>query len=154
VVAVANFVGRILHRARAGAVESERAQLAALLKLVERAVDRQDAADAVVARCGGLGAVPGEVGAEGNRVLVDYVRLHRQLVGLPAGPHVEPLLGRALTLVHYHRWILHEALHLAFATGPNARREQVRRRLHGLGAPAGQLRRLRDEITRELEADR
>lgn len=134
-------------RPRVAAVAAtRRAQLTALADLLDEAVAAQPAADRAIAACGEPGALPAAAPFEaGQQESVFYglvVRLRRLRVDPePAGYH-----ERASSLLNCHFWLLHEAMNLVCGLQRGDRSEAARLRLNGLGAPAAELRALRDEI--------
>jgi hypothetical protein len=118
-------------------------QLAAVL---EEAVQAQPAADDVVADCGRPGDVAGEVAKRGARLLVEFVRLSHEVSQVRVAEVDRPLALKAARQIAFHRWMLREALHLAFLANPGQRSASMRRRLAGLGPTAAGLRQLRAEV--------
>jgi hypothetical protein len=130
--------------------------LRALAAVLEEAVQVQPAADAVVADCGRPGDVAGEVGERGARLLADFVRLSHEMSQVRVADVDRPLAVKAARQIEFHRWMLREALHLAFLANPGQRSASMRRRLAGLGPTAAGLGQLRTEVAallRELGVD-
>jgi hypothetical protein len=121
-------------------------QLRSLAEVLDRAVAAQPLADRVVAACGEPGPVPGAIAQAGGEQVVVYHRLRGMLRALPVDGDLADVRERALRLLSYHQWMLHQSLNFAYTTNPDSRMEGARLRLNGLGAPADALRELRDQV--------
>ncbi|MFJ7244366.1 hypothetical protein ACIQWA_06915 [Kitasatospora sp. NPDC098652] len=144
----------LLHRRRPVALPPWEEQVRALAEILQAAAAAQPAAEQVIAACGASGEVSGEVGQIGGRQLNIYQRLGTRLAELRVGDELAPLREHAMRLVAYHRWMLHEAMKLAFTPHHDVRAEAMRLRLTGLGAPANDLRALRGEVRSLAERGR
>ena len=80
-------------------------------------------------------------------------RLGRRLRELPLYGDVAEARERASRLLDYHHGMVQQSLNLAFTSNPDARSEAVRLRLNGLGAPADELRQLRDRIRAQADTE-
>ncbi|MCG6493729.1 hypothetical protein [Kitasatospora sp. A2-31] len=118
------------------------AQLTRLADVLAEAVAEQAPTDLVVAGCGEPGPVPGTLARATGLQAVRWSRLATRLRDLPADGDVAGLREHALRLVLYHEWMLRHSADLAFTSHPDARTEQARLRINGLGAPADRLREL------------
>jgi hypothetical protein len=127
-----------------------REQLRRILSVPQRAVDLEPAAQRTVRACGSPGEVPGQVGADCGELITAYLRLRAELRDVPVDPQRQDLKEETEHLLHYHQWLLRTALELAFSISANPRREGMRRRLHGLGAPATRLAEVRQQVADEL----
>ncbi len=121
-------------------------QLQALLDIVTRAVDLQEAAGTIVAECGRPGRVPTRVAHEGSLVFCGYWRLRRDLAGLQIGADLSAIRDDLSRLIACHQMLVHGSIALAFQPLPTPSSENARLRLSGLGAPGARLRELRDLI--------
>ncbi|MPZ86105.1 MAG: hypothetical protein GEV28_39345 [Actinophytocola sp.] len=68
-----------------------------------------------------------------------YQRLRDELRRIDFAAEHRWLGEEVARLLRYHQWLVRTALQLAFAVTDNPRREPMRRRLTGLGAPAARL---------------
>ncbi|MFD0273653.1 hypothetical protein ACFVHB_07010 [Kitasatospora sp. NPDC127111] len=146
---VLSAVARAVHRSRLRHPPpgpDRPAQLLALAAVVADAVGEQLTADRVVAACGDPGPVPGEVARTAARQAVQYLHIATRLRDLAADGDVALLRERALRLVLYHQWMLRQSANFAFTSHPDARTEQARLRINGLGAPGDRLRELYQEV--------
>ncbi|MFJ7280761.1 hypothetical protein [Kitasatospora sp. NPDC098663] len=139
-------VSGLLRRTHPPALPPRDVQLARLLAILDEAVAAQGESDRIVAACGASGAVSGSVGRSGGVQLNIYQRLGTRLVHLDVDDTLAPYHEHAMRLIAYHRWILHEAMNLAFTPHPDPRAEAMRSRLAGLGRPAADLRTLRHDL--------
>ncbi|MFF5185446.1 hypothetical protein ACFY30_16950 [Streptomyces sp. NPDC000345] len=126
---------------------SRPAQLRALLAVLDEAVAAQRPADAAVAACGEPGPVSGRAARDCGDVSSALLRLRARLRETRL---TEPDLVRARAyaerLLSYAQWMVRQAADLAFTVHPDARTEAARLQLNGLGRPADELRRLREEL--------
>ncbi|MEU6754880.1 hypothetical protein [Streptomyces sp. NPDC046685] len=129
-------------------------QLLALAALLDEAVAAQPLADRAVAACGQPAPVPGSAAQDAERQNSVYHRLIVRLRAMHLAEDLTPVGEQASRLLAYHEWILHHAVNLAFTSQPDPRIEAARLRLNGLGKPAVDLRRLRDEIRERAEQAR
>ncbi|MER5432950.1 hypothetical protein [Streptomyces sp. NPDC002588] len=145
-------------RARRGARStaprpSRPAQLRALLAVLDEAVAAQRSADAAVAACGEPGPVSGRAARDCGDASSALLRLSARLREIRL---TEPDLVRAQAyaerLLAYAQWMVQQAANLAFTVHPDARTEASRLRLNGLGRPADDLRRLREDLEAEADA--
>ncbi|TQK50265.1 hypothetical protein FBY35_0589 [Streptomyces sp. SLBN-118] len=138
------------HRRPAGATTPLRParseQLRTLADVLDAAVAAQPLADRLVAACGEPEPVPGAVAIAAGEQVVVYHRLRGMVRALPADDDVAEVSERAVRLLSYHQWMLHQSLVFAFTTNPDSRVEAGRLQLNGLGAPADALRELRDQV--------
>lgn len=128
------------------AVSTRQVQLLALVSPLDEAVDAQPAADRAVAACGEPGPVPASAAQDAGQQNTVYHRLMIRLRGLRVDNNLLVLQERASRLLTYQEWMLHQAVNLATSLQTDARVEAARLRLNGLGAPAADLRELRDEV--------
>jgi hypothetical protein len=123
------------------------AQLDALTRLLDEAVAIQGATDGAVAACGEPGPVSGQTAQDCGRQTVALHRLLGRLRNLPVtDPDLVEAQRHAGRLLAYQQWMVRQALDLAFTTRPDARTEAARVHVNGLGRPADELRRLRDDL--------
>jgi hypothetical protein len=127
---------------------SRQEQLRALAEVLDEIAAAQPLSDHVVAACGdpGPGPVPDSVARQGGRQTVLCARLGRRLRELTLYGDVAEARERASRLLDYQHWMVQQSLNLAFTANPDARTEAARLHLNGLGAPADELRELRDRI--------
>jgi hypothetical protein len=145
-VARTSWWRRVLRRRRPGAVDRE-AELSPLLGIAQRAVAAQPEADWVIRQCAAAGDVPGTVASAGGRLTTRYLKLRNELAEVPfADPALAGARAELARLLHYHQWLVREAVHLAFATASNPYRDQARQRMTGLGPPGARLRELAEEL--------
>ncbi|MFJ9906202.1 hypothetical protein ACIRVK_25475 [Streptomyces sp. NPDC101152] len=126
-------------------------QVRALVAVLDEAVAAQRPADAAVAACG----EPGPVSCQTARACsLQSIALHRLRTRLQDLRLTDPDLTRtqdqAARLLSFDLWMLRESLDLAFTVRPDARTEEARQRLNGLGRHADDLRRLRDGLRAEV----
>lgn len=114
--------------------------------MLEEIALAQRQSDLVIAACGDPGPVPVSVARDGGRQAVLCHRLGRRLRDLALCGDLAEARERASRLLDYHHWMVQQALNLAFTSHPDARTEAARLHLNGLGAPADELRELRDLI--------
>lgn len=95
--------------------------------------------------CGADGDVPGEVGATCGELVTAYQRLRTELQAIPVSDPLTAVVDEGERLLHYHQRMLRTALQLAFSINPDPRREAMRRRLTGIGAPAARLNTVRGQ---------
>ncbi|MEV6209233.1 hypothetical protein [Kitasatospora sp. NPDC051914] len=126
-----------------------RTQAAALLAVLDEAVEEQVSADLALAMCGEPGPVPPGLAEQLSRQSVRYARLAGWLRALPADGDLAGVRDLAVRLVSYHQWMLHQSANLAFSGHHRPRCEAARQRINGLGAPADRLRELRDRLQAE-----
>lgn len=142
----AHLLARLHHGPASGGL-SRRAQLRALLAVLDEAVAAQRPADAAVAACGEPGPVSGRTAQDCGHAGSAIVRLRARLLALPlTQPDLLAAQAYAGRLLAYDQWMLRQSLNLAFSTHPDARTQEARQRLNGLGRPADDLRRLRDAL--------
>ena len=147
-------IARLLFQRRpAPARLAHAAQLRALVAALDEAVAAQRDADLAVAACGEPGPVPGRVAQDcGHQSMVIH-RLRERLRNLPLTcPELVEARTTAGRLLAYDQWMVRQALDLAFTAHADARTEEARGRLNGLGRPADDLRRLRDALHDRLRA--
>src|SRR5436190_21814288 len=129
------------------------ADLRALLIIVDLGLEMQADADAVLHACAAPGEPASVLARAGGRVAGEYHRLWAW--SLDYAPHADPdsLERRVSALLRYHYELLHVALRIAF---PKYRRpdrlERQTRAVTGLGAPAAELRSVRDELDMWIHA--
>jgi hypothetical protein len=128
-------------------------QLRALAEVLDEIAVSQLPSDRVVAACGEPGPVPASVARDGGRQAVLCHRLGRRLRELVLYGDVAEARERASRLLDYHHWMVQQALNLAFTCNPDDRTEAARLHLNGLGAPADELRRLRDRIRAQADTE-
>lgn len=129
---------------------SRRAQLLALVAVLDEAVAAQTAADAAVAACGEPGPVSRLTARMCSRQSGTLHRLRTRLQDLElTEPDLERAQARAARLLAYDLWMLRQSLDLAFTLRPDPRTEAARLHLNGLGRHADDLRRLRDGLRGE-----
>ncbi|WP_405717848.1 hypothetical protein OG607_01820 [Streptomyces sp. NBC_01537] len=123
-------------------------QLRALAEVLDEIAAAQPLSDQVVAACGdpGPGPVPDSVARQGGRQAVLCARLGRRLRELTLCGDLAEARERASRLLDYQHWMVQQSLNLAFTSNPTTRTEAARLHLNGLGAPADELRELRDRI--------
>jgi hypothetical protein len=124
-------------------------QLRELLQLLDDAASAQPLADEVVAACGEPSEVPLRLVRAGARLQVLFYRLRERLDDLALDQDLDELRDPVRRLLLYHQWMLREALKVACS--PARASSASRLRINGLGAPANQLRDLRDEIRSLVE---
>jgi hypothetical protein len=90
--------------------------------------------------------VPVSVARQGGRQAVLCARLGRRLRELTLYGDLAEARERASRLLDYQHWMVQQSLNLAFTSNPTTRTESARLHLNGLGAPADELRELRDRI--------
>jgi hypothetical protein len=127
---------------------SRHEQLRALAEVLDEIAAAQPLSDQVVAACGdpGPGPVPVSVARQGGRQAVLCARLGRRLRELTLYGDLAEARERASRLLDYQHWMVQQSLNLAFTSNPTTRTESARLHLNGLGAPADELRELRDRI--------
>jgi hypothetical protein len=113
-----------------------------LLGLVNRGIQLEPAAAAVIQACRGDAPKSGALAAEGLRVREAYRALAAAAHRL--GP-CAPEAAAAIAVLEHHLHLLTVALELAYRP-PSEATERQRRRLDGLGRSAGRLVALRDRI--------
>jgi len=129
------------------------AQLRALAAALDEAVAAQREADLAVAACGEPGPVPGQAAQDCGHQSVVIHRLRERLRSLPlTSPDLVEVRAAAGRLLAYDQWMVRQAMDLAFTAHADARTEEARGRLNGLGRPADDLRRLRDALYDRLRA--
>ncbi|RPF33268.1 hypothetical protein [Streptomyces sp. TLI_185] len=145
----ARTLSRLQHRP-APARPSHRAQLLALVAVLDEAVAAQTPADAAVAACGDPGPVSRQTARMCSRQSSTLHRLRTRLQDLElSDPDLLRAQAHAARLLAYDLWMLRESLDLAFTLRPDPRTEATRLRLNGLGRHADDLRRLRDGLREE-----
>lgn len=143
----------LLHRLRRRRPTlSHREQLTRLLSVLDKAAALAPTAEDAVRACGADGDIPGEVGATCGELVTAYQRIRTELHAFPITDPVTTVVDEVERLLHYHQWLLRTALQLAFSINPDPRREAMRRRLAGVGAPATRLNTVR--ATRDSPARR
>ncbi|MER6420656.1 hypothetical protein [Streptomyces sp. NPDC001137] len=129
---------------------SHRAQLLALVAVLDEAVAAQTPADAAVAACGEPGPVSRRTARMCSHQSSTLHRLRTRLQDLElTDPDLQRAQAHAARLLAYDLWMLRESLDLAFTLRPDPRTEAARLRLNGLGRHADDLRRLRDGLREE-----
>jgi len=150
---VVRLLARLSYRRPAPARLPRAAQVRALAKLLDEAVATQQTVDRAVAACGEPGPVSGQTAQDCGR---QSVTVHRSLGLLRDLPLADTDLVEARAyagrLLAYDQWMLRQALDLAFTVHPDARTEAARLQINGLGRPADDLRRLRDDLVAQAEA--
>ncbi|MEU4878536.1 hypothetical protein [Streptomyces sp. NPDC021608] len=130
------------------------AQARALLAVLEEAVAAQGPTDAAVAACGEPGAVPDHAARACGDAASALLRLRARLLELPlADADLVRTRARAARLLSYDQWMVRQSADLAYRVHRDARTEAARLQLNGLGRPADELRRLRDALEDEVEAE-
>lgn len=124
---------------------TRQAQVQSLVECLDPAVAALPLADRVVAACGEPAPVPLRHAREGARLQVLLHRLLRQVEELDLDPNLDGARESARSLLLYHLWMVREALALA-VNRPLAIRPERAGRINGLGAPADELRALRDQL--------
>jgi hypothetical protein len=127
-------------------------QLLALAEVLDEIAAAQPLSDRVIAACGDPGPVPVSVAREGGRQTVICHRLGRRLRELALYGELAEARERATRLLDYQHWMVQQSLNLAFTATPDARTEAARLHLNGLGAPADELRALRDRVRAQTAA--
>ena len=120
-------------------------QLQDVLRLLDEAASAQPLADKIIAACGEPSEVAPEFFRAGGRLQVLFYRLRERLDELYLDADLEELRQRGRRLLLYHQWMLREALTVACSTRVRDP-SNSRLRINGLGAPADELRELRDNI--------
>ncbi|MFF9096721.1 hypothetical protein ACF1AX_26835 [Streptomyces sp. NPDC014802] len=129
---------------------SRRAQVRALVEVLDEAVAVQRLADPVVAACGEPGPVSGQAAQDCGRAGSAIHRLRARLRELPlTEADLVDFQERAGRLLAYDQWMVRQSLNIAFTVHPDARTETARLQINGLGRPADDLRRLRDAVSAE-----
>jgi hypothetical protein len=122
-------------------------ELARLVALLDWAVEIQPEADRIVRLCAGAPEdVPVDLARGATRLAYAFVRVAGQLeepVGIPA---LEDYRTRALGLVRYHVYMLHDSLDLAFNSTLRRRRADPRAAAYGFDRPGADLRALCLEV--------
>lgn len=114
--------------------------LRSLADLAARVIDRQAAAEEIIAACSRPGDTPPEVARRGGRLAGELYRLHGRAVRLTAGAEHGCLQVRVEQLIHYHAQLLDVCLKLAFPKYRTPALERRRLALRELGDPAQTLR--------------
>lgn len=127
-------------------------QLRRLLAVLDGAVELRPIADSTVRACGAPGEVPGEVGRTCGELVTAYQRLRAELRTIELTAEHQQLGEETARLLAYHQWLVRSALTLAFSITDNPRREPMRRRLTGLGAPGERLAVLHAWVSEQLTA--
>jgi hypothetical protein len=120
--------------------------LRTLLALVDRAIDLQDRADAVLFACATADEPGARIAREGGLVAAEYNRLWEW--ARESAPDADPasVEGRAVALLMAHCNTVHVAVRFAFPRTRTARSEEQRRAVTRLGSVAGRLRDVREEL--------
>lgn len=114
--------------------------LRSLADIAARVIDRQAAAEEIIAACARPGDTPPEVARRGGRLAGELYRLHNRAVRLAAGTERGSLHVRVEQLIHYHAQLLDVCLKLAFPKYRTPALERRRLALRDLGDPAQTLR--------------
>jgi hypothetical protein len=120
--------------------------LRSLLAIVERAVDLQDRADAVLFACAAEDEPGARIAREAGAVAGEYNRLREW--ARETAPDADPgsVEGRAVALLMAHCQSVHVAVRFAFPRFRTERTEEQRRAVTRLGAVAARLREVREEL--------
>lgn len=122
-------------------------ELARLIAVLDWAVEEQPCADGVVRLCAGAPAdVPVAVAREATRVAHAFVRMAWQLEEPVGIPELDRFRTRALGLVRYHAYMLHDYLDLAFNSSLRRYRGDPHAVANGLDRPGAELRALRRTV--------
>ncbi|MFL6142466.1 MAG: hypothetical protein ACJ72N_11450 [Labedaea sp.] len=123
------------------------ADLRALLIIVDLGVGMQVDADSVLHACAAPEEPAPVLARAGGRVAGEYHRLWAWSLDYAPYADVDSLERRVSTLLRYHYEVLHVALRIAFPKyRRTARLELQRQAVTGLGAPAAELRSVREEL--------
>jgi len=114
--------------------------------IVDRAVELQLDADAVIFACAQPGETPPSVAKEAYRVASAYNRLVSWTLDSPELGSTRDLRAELITLLQYHLIMVHYAVRFAFPKSRTAKSEQRRLEMTGLGARAAELRAAREHI--------
>ncbi|MER6788869.1 hypothetical protein ABT330_30350 [Streptomyces sp. NPDC000658] len=130
------------------------AQAEALLVVLEEAVAAQRPTDAAVAACGEPGPVPDRAARACGDAASALLRLRARLLELPlADVDLVRAQAYAARLLSYDQWMVRQSADLAYRVHRDARTEAARLQVNGLGRPADELRRLRDALRDQAEAE-
>ncbi|MFB9836629.1 hypothetical protein [Actinoallomurus acaciae] len=122
-------------------------ELARLITVLDWAVEIQPEADRIVRLCAAEPYdVPVRLAREATRLAYRFVRMAGQLEEPVGIPELDEYRTRALGLVRYHVYMLHDALDLAFNSTLRHRRTDPRAASHGLDRPGADLRTLCLEV--------
>jgi len=133
------------------AAEAGQHPVQVLAEVLDRAVELQPEAEAVIRACARPGETPTRLARDGGWVVGQYFLLHKQVEQLPVDRSLAQLHRRARELLAYHLELLGVCLNLAFPQYRDPKLEARRLSLDGLGPPAVQLRKLREELSRLLD---
>jgi hypothetical protein len=119
-------------------------ELARLIAVLDQAVEEQPRADGVVRLCAGAPAdVPVDVARDATRVAQAFVRMAWQLEEPIGIPELDRFRTRALGLVRYHAYMLHDYLDLVWGGSLRRYRHDPHAVENGLDRPGAELRALR-----------
>ncbi|GAA4506884.1 hypothetical protein GCM10023191_064580 [Actinoallomurus oryzae] len=122
-------------------------ELARLIAVLDWAVEIQPEGDRIVRLCAVEPYdVPVRLAREATRLAYAFVRMAGQLEEPVGIPELDEYRTRALGLIRYHVYMLHDSLDLAFNSTLRHRRADPRAASHGFDRPGADLRALCLEV--------
>jgi hypothetical protein len=137
---------------RRGGVDAQAARprdWTTLRAVVDEAVALQPGAEQAIRACGGDDEATGDMARRASDLAGAYLALRQRLPSGTGDEYLSARVAQVDRLLHTHQWLLSEAVHMRFSVAPNARRADFARRFTGLGAAAGALARLREQLNQD-----